>query len=206
MDDISKFYQPHLKLCLASDDCGAYGLDIGENLFNILDAIYKRFPELYIELCNMYPFWVEKYEDKYLELIRSSRIHSINIPLQSGSQRILKKMNRRYSVENVLRIVNKIKSVSPKTLVWTHILVGFPGETREDFKKSLAKVEEFDFFHWYLYSERAGTLSAELDGKISEREKRRRGRLLRRKSFQLFFKRFNREMLGKSGEKLKAQV
>jgi tRNA A37 methylthiotransferase MiaB len=195
LDDISHIYHPHIKLCLAGDDCGAYGLDIKENIFDLVRAIESRFPDIDIELCNMYPFWIERYEKEYIELIKNSSVNSINIPIQSGSPAILSRMNRRYSISNILRIVKEMKRVSPGTMFWTHILAGFPGETRLDFKKSLRAVGNFDFFHSYLYSEREGTRSVTYSGKVPEKTKVFRGRQLLAKRLLLHAKRFGREVL-----------
>ncbi len=194
LSDIAQFYRPGLKLCLAADDCGAYGIDINETLFSLHTAIQEHFPGLDIELCNLYPYWLETYENEFLDLVQGSHVTSINIPLQSGSQRILELMKRRYSLANVLRIIQNIKAVSPNIMIWSHFIVGFPGETPEDFRRSLDLIKEFDFCFWFPYSKVGGTPSSQMDGQISSWIKQLRSARFRAHYYALFLRRFQQEL------------
>lgn len=88
----------------------------------------------------------------------------LHIPLQSGSNRILTAMNRNYSRENFADMVDRLKSVSPHIALTTDVIVGFPGETEDDFKETLELCERCGFskIHVFRYSKRAGTPAAEM--------------------------------------------
>ncbi len=94
----------------------------------------------------------------------------VHLPLQSGSTEILKKMNRHYSKDDYLRLVEKIKRKIPGAAITTDIIVGFPGETEEDFEETVDVVKKSGFTSAYTfqYSPRRGTPAAEMPGQISE--------------------------------------
>lgn len=107
----------------------------------------------------------------------------LHLPLQSGSTEILRKMNRKYTKEQYLALTEKIRRAIPDISLTTDIIVGFPGETEEDFLETLDVVEKvrFDSAFTFLYSRRTGTPAASMDGQISEEiMKDRFDRLLRR--------------------------
>ena len=121
--------------------------------------------------------------DELIEtMARSSKIcHHLHLPLQSGSSRVLKEMNRRYDKEKYLSLVEKIRNAIPDISLTTDIIVGFPGETEEDFKETLDVVEKagYDTAFTFLYSKRTGTPAAKMDDQIPEDvAKERFGRLL----------------------------
>ncbi len=94
----------------------------------------------------------------------------LHLPIQSGSNRILKAMNRKYTREDYLNIVNKIRTALPDITITTDIIVGFPGETDEDFEETLelVKLAEFDSAYTFLYSVREGTFAAKMDDQVPE--------------------------------------
>ena len=94
----------------------------------------------------------------------------IHLPLQSGSNSILKSMNRTYSRERFLDLVDKIYKFMPNCSISTDIIVGFPGETDSDFKDTLNIVNQakFNFSYMFKYSPRPGTKAVEFDNQISE--------------------------------------
>ncbi|MCM1309031.1 MAG: tRNA (N6-isopentenyl adenosine(37)-C2)-methylthiotransferase MiaB, partial [Butyrivibrio sp.] len=105
----------------------------------------------------------------------------IHLPLQSGSSRILKEMNRHYTKEGYLELVDKIRRRLPDVSVTTDIIVGFPGETEEDFEDTLDVVRkaEFDSAFTFIYSPRVGTPAADMPNRVPEEvNKRRFDRLL----------------------------
>ena len=97
----------------------------------------------------------------------------LHLPFQSGSDRILKRMNRRYDREKYLELVNYAKEQIPGLSLTSDIIVGFPGETYEDFNETLNLMKEvrFDSAFTFIYSKRTGTKAAEMDDPISEEEK-----------------------------------
>lgn len=105
----------------------------------------------------------------------------VHLPVQSGSTEILEKMNRRYTKEQYLELVAKIKEEIPDVLISTDIIVGFPGETEEDFKETLDVVDKVGYStaFTFLYSKRTGTPAATMEDQISEEvAKERFNRLL----------------------------
>ena len=94
----------------------------------------------------------------------------LHLPLQSGSTRILEKMNRRYTKEQYLELVGRLRKAMPDISLTTDIIVGFPGETEEDFLETLDVVEKvrFDSAFTFLYSRRTGTPAASMEDQIPE--------------------------------------
>ena len=107
----------------------------------------------------------------------------MHLPLQSGSTEILSKMNRRYSKEDYLLLVDKLKKACPDISLTTDIIVGFPGETEEDFLETLDVVEKvgYDSAYTFIYSKRTGTPAAIMENQVpDEVVKHRFNRLLDR--------------------------
>jgi tRNA-2-methylthio-N6-dimethylallyladenosine synthase len=93
-----------------------------------------------------------------------------HLPVQSGSSRLLKKMNRHYTREDYLDLIKKIRDKIPDISLTTDIIVGFPGETEEDFRDTLSLIEEvgFDSVFTFIYSKRSGTPAAEMPDQIED--------------------------------------
>ena len=100
----------------------------------------------------------------------------VHLPLQSGSNRILKNMNRTYTREQYLDLVSRIRFYMPDCSISTDIIVGFPGETDDEFEDTLKLVKEvkFDFSYTFKYSSRPGTKAAEYTNHIDEKTKQKR--------------------------------
>ena len=100
----------------------------------------------------------------------------LHLPLQSGSTRVLKRMRRTYSRERYLDLVGRIRSAIPDIALTTDLIVGFPGETEQDFRETLEVVDEVGFDHAYtfVYSPRRGTDAATMDDQVPEQVKRDR--------------------------------
>jgi len=99
-----------------------------------------------------------------------------HLPVQAGSTRILQRMNRGYTREDYLNLIGKIKSTFPQASITTDIIVGFPGETEEDFAQTLDLVEKcrFDSAYTFIYSPRSGTPAAKMEGQIPTAVKKER--------------------------------
>ena len=100
----------------------------------------------------------------------------IHLPVQYGSDKILKRMNRVYSVEKYLKLVEKIRAAIPNVSLTTDLIVGFPGETAEDFQETLdfIKAVKFDAAFTFIYSKRSGTPAATFENQIDDKTKHRR--------------------------------
>ncbi|WP_028243688.1 tRNA (N6-isopentenyl adenosine(37)-C2)-methylthiotransferase MiaB [Pseudobutyrivibrio ruminis] len=96
--------------------------------------------------------------------------HHMHLPLQSGSTEILKKMNRRYTKEHYLGLVEKLRARIPDVAITTDIIVGFPGETEEDFLETMDVVDKvhYDSAFTFIYSKRTGTPAATMDNQVPE--------------------------------------
>ena len=110
--------------------------------------------------------------DELIEVMKNSRkiCRHIHLPLQSGSSRILKLMNRRYDKEKYLDLVRKIREAMPDISLTTDIIVGFPGETEEDFLETMDVVEKvrYDSAFTFIYSKRTGTPAAVMEDQVPE--------------------------------------
>ena len=128
---------------------------------------------------------------------------NIHLPFQSGSNRILKDMHRVYTREHYLDLIRKLKEKVPNITLSTDIIVGFPGETEEDFNDTLSLVEnvEYDQGFTFLYSIRKGTKAAEMNEQIPHDIKQERFQRLIDTMYDIFYKK-NRECVGKTYEVL----
>ena len=110
--------------------------------------------------------------DELIEVMRNSKkiCKHLHLPVQSGSTEILKKMNRRYTKEQYLELVRKIKTAIPDISLTTDIIVGFPGETEEDFLETMDVVRQvrYDSAFTFIYSKRTGTPAAVMENQIPE--------------------------------------
>ncbi|MHA1190780.1 MAG: radical SAM protein [Promethearchaeota archaeon] len=162
ISDIEKLYEPNKNLFLVADDCSCYGLDIKTNLIELLYEINKKYPNLSIDLDTINPYWLERYSKEYIKLFKVVEINNVVIPVQSSSNTILKNMNRYYDIRKIIKIVDKIKKISPETFIYTHFIIGYPGENTIDFLKSLIYAMHFDFPIFLKYSEHGGSTSSSL--------------------------------------------
>ena len=110
--------------------------------------------------------------DELIQVMAESKkiCRHLHLPVQSGSTRILKKMNRRYTKEGYLDLVNRIKTAIPDISLTTDIIVGFPGETEEDFQETLDVVRKvrYDSAFTFIYSKRTGTPAAVMEDQVPE--------------------------------------
>lgn len=110
--------------------------------------------------------------DELIEVMKNSKkiCRHLHLPVQSGSTEILKKMNRRYTKEQYLELVRKIKEAVPDISITTDIIVGFPGETEEDFEETLDVVRKvrYDSAFTFIYSKRTGTPAAVMENQVPE--------------------------------------
>lgn len=112
--------------------------------------------------------------DELIEVMAQSKkiCKHMHLPLQSGSSRILKKMNRHYDKEQYLALVDRLRAAIPDIAITTDIIVGFPGETKEDFLETLDVVKKvrYDSAFTFIYSKRSGTPAAEMEDQVPETE------------------------------------
>ena len=164
------------EITLLGQNVNAYGKDLYEDytLGNLLEDIAKKdIPR--VRFMTSHPW---DFTDSMIEVIGKYKniMPSVHLPVQSGSSRILKLMGRRYTKESYLELFNKIKETVPGVSISTDIIVGFPGETEEDFLETLDLVEQckYDNAFTFVFSAREGTPAARLkdDTPLKEKEER----------------------------------
>lgn len=169
------------EIVLTGVNLGRYGKDIGTNLAELIQCILDKINDNFrIRLSSIN---VQDVSDELVRLFkhRDKLCPHLHIPMQSGSNRILKFMNRKYTVEQALSLFSYLRSVDPDFSITTDIIVGFPGETIGDFEKTLALLTEAKFtrVHAFKYSERPGTPASRMSQKVPPEEKNRRMKLLK---------------------------
>ncbi len=147
--------------------------------------------------------------DELIEVMAESRkiCSHLHLPLQSGSTEILDKMNRRYTKEDYLELVRRIRSVMPEISLTTDLIVGFPGETEEDFQETLDVVKRvrYDSVYSFIYSKRTGTPAAAMENQVPEEVvKERFQRLL--KTIQSISKEIHDGKVGEEAEVLMEEI
>ena len=161
------------EVTLLGQNVNAYGKDLYNdyNLGDLLEDVAKmNIPR--IRFMTSHPW---DFTDKMIEVIAKypNIMPAVHLPVQSGSSRVLKLMGRRYTRESYLELFHKIKDTVPGVSISTDIIVGFPGETEEDFLDTLSLVEEckYDNAFTFIFSEREGTPACKLKDNTTLKEK-----------------------------------
>ena len=163
------------EITLLGQNVNSYGKDLEEKVdFADLLQELDKIPGLQrLRYMTSHP---RDFTTKLIEVIKDSRsvCEHFHLPIQSGSNSILKKMNRGYSREKYLELVNKIRQEIPEASITTDIIVGFPGETEEEFQETMELVKEvrFDSAFTFIYSPRTGTPAAKMEDQIPEEIKK----------------------------------
>ena len=151
---------------------------MGEDGTDFSDLIYRLNEAEGLERIRFMTSHPKDLSDKLIQAYRDCEklCDYIHLPVQSGSSRILKKMNRKYTKDDYLQLVEKLKAAVPHIAISTDIITGFPGETEEDFEETLDLVRrvEYDSAFTFLYSIRKGTPAAEYEDQIPEEIKHER--------------------------------
>ena len=166
----------YLEVTLLGQNVNAYGKDLYENytLANLLEDVSKtEIPR--IRFVTSHPW---DFTDEMIEVIKKydNVMPYVHLPIQSGSDRILKLMGRKYTIDEYLKLYNKIRKEVKGVSITTDIIVGFPGETEEDFEETLKIVNEckFDGAFTFAFSPREGTPAAKLKDNTTIEEKNER--------------------------------
>mgnify|MGYP001625253938 FL=1 len=166
----------YMEVTLLGQNVNAYGkdLDINYTMTNLLEDVAKiGIPR--VRFITSHPW---DFTDDMIDVIAKydNIMPYIHLPIQSGSSRILKLMGRRYTKEEYILLFNKIKNKVPNVAISTDIIVGFPGETEEDFKDTLEVVDKlkYDLAYTFIFSKRIGTPAYNMEDKVSMEEKKER--------------------------------
>ena len=164
------------EVTLLGQNVNAYGKDLDDNsnMASLLTSIAKTNIDR-IRFVTSHPW---DFTSEMIDVIKnnSNIMPYIHLPVQSGSNKILKLMGRRYTKESYLNLINDIKKKIPNVSITTDIIVGFPGETKEDFLETLDlyKVCKFDLAYTFIFSAREGTSAALMEDNITLEEKENR--------------------------------
>jgi tRNA-2-methylthio-N6-dimethylallyladenosine synthase len=165
------------EVTLLGQNVNAYGKDKLENDYTFGDLL-RDINELGIERIRFTTSHPHDLDKKTMEAIRDCKhvMPFFHLPVQSGSNKVLKKMNRHYTKESYLEVLNQLKQIVPGISVTTDIIVGFPSETEEDFLETLDLVEKADFegAFTFVFSKREGTPAAKYEDLTSEEDKKQR--------------------------------
>ena len=168
---------------LTGQDTGVYGLDTGSSLVELLKGILDKVPGEYrIRIGMMSPeHAVRLIDEGYLDLFKDERLYRFfHLPVQSGNDRILRLMGRKYSSDEFRELVRRIRKRYPDALIETDVIVGFPTETWEEFLDTVRLIEELqiDVVNISRFSPRPGTPAATFRGQISSNEKKKRSKYI----------------------------
>ncbi|MFS0839270.1 tRNA (N6-isopentenyl adenosine(37)-C2)-methylthiotransferase MiaB [Paenibacillus sp. 1P03SA] len=165
------------EITLLGQNVNAYGKDFEDISYSFGDlmADIRKIDVPRIRFTTSHP---RDFDDHLVEVLshKGNLMEHIHLPVQSGSTEVLKKMSRKYSRELYLDLVRKIKTAIPDVVLSTDIIVGFPGETDEQFEETLSLVKEvrFDFAYSFIYSPREGTPAAAMEDNVPEDVKKER--------------------------------
>lgn len=178
IQEVEKLVQNGYKeIMLLGQNVNSYGKDLDESVDfpELLQRINEIDGDFVIRFMSSHPKDAGK---KLIDtIINCDKIGKhLHLPVQSGSNDILDKMNRRYTVEKYLETIDYARSFIPDFSFTTDIIVGFPNESEEDFEKtlSLMKRVKYDNIYSFIYSKRSGTKAAEIEDKVSDEEKGKR--------------------------------
>lgn len=160
---------------------GCWGRDLreGENLVNLVAYLLDKAPVERLRLSSTEPWDLD---ERFFDLWQDSRMcRHLHLPLQSGSAGVLRRMARRTTPEEYRALLKHARSRIPGLAVTTDIIVGFPGETDEEYNESLEFVKEMEFSggHVFRYSARPGTAAARLPGRVHGSVAKERAKMMR---------------------------
>jgi len=184
------------EIVLTGIHLGSYGWDLmpPTRLSNLLRSIEHEGISCRIRLSSIEP---TEFDDDLIDLISSSPIicNHLHIPLQSGADEVLKRMNRPYSSELFKELVKKLVSAIPDLNIGVDVIVGFPGESHENFTNTVSVIEELPigYLHVFPYSRRPGTPAADFPDQVDSKTIKNRGKILRgigNRKREEFYRRF----------------
>ena len=151
---------------LTAQDTAAFGHDSGEKLSSLIKEVANLDGNFRIRVGMMHPKNIFDDVDELIDAFKLPNVYKfIHLPVQTGSDKVLKEMNRRHTIEEYLDFVKKIRNSIPEITLATDIIVGYPTETDEDFQKTIDLLEEIkpNLIHLSKYRHREGTLSSSLE-------------------------------------------
>ena len=172
--------QGYPEIILTGIHVGGYGRDLEDVSFSDLVESLCHLPG--IQGLRISSIEESEIDDKLINLYKNESVlaHHLHIPIQSGSKTVLQRMARRYNPEQFISTINKIKETIPDVALTTDVIVGFPGETEEEFQETVNFIKEcgFHMLHVFPFSAREGTRANEMKNQISPQIKQARVKVL----------------------------
>ncbi|CAN7527759.1 tRNA (N6-isopentenyl adenosine(37)-C2)-methylthiotransferase MiaB [Paenibacillus sp. LjRoot56] len=165
------------EITLLGQNVNAYGKDFEDITYTFADLMddIRKIDVPRIRFTTSHP---RDFDDRLIEVLgkRGNLVEHIHLPVQAGNTDVLKRMSRKYSRDHYLQLAGKIKATMPDVVLTTDIIVGFPGETDEQFEDTMTLYEEvgFDFAFTFIYSPRVGTPAAEMEDNVPMEVKKQR--------------------------------
>lgn len=187
----------HREIVLSGIHTGRYGRDLGTNLLALLKELVKidRLERIRISSIEM-----NELSDELIEFIaKEPKIgRNLHIPIQSGQNDVLKRMNRPYDIQYFKTRMEYIRNLIPDISISSDVIVGFPGESEEEFQETLKNIKEmqFSFLHVFPFSKRDRTPAAKMAGQWDNKTKKQRVRQLSALSNELY-EQYQRHFIGK---------
>ena len=183
---VSQGYQ---EIVLSGIHVGGYGQDLRDISFsNLVERLSNTEGLKSLRISSIEE---SEIDETLIKLIKDkgNLAKHLHIPLQSGSNHVLKMMNRKYNREQFISKIKYIKELIPDVMISGDVIVGFPQESEEDFQDTYNLCKEcFDMLHVFPYSQRPGTVAAKMDGQISPEVKKQRSKVLLDLSEELYHK------------------
>lgn len=191
------------EIYLTSQDTAVYGKDCGVSLNDLLREILKIDGDFQIRIGMMNPRYAFEIIDELLELMKNNeRIYRfLHIPVQSGSNRILEKMKRRYTIEEFNALIDKIRDTFPRSTLSTDVIVGFPEESEADFETTVNCLErnKFDIVNVSKYGDRPLAPSSNFENKVPTDIRKERSKYLSEIVIPTISEGRNKEWIGWEG-------
>lgn len=153
-------------------DTGAYGQDIGTNVVELFRMLFEKKGKFKLTITDFNPEWLIAYSDELIKLFKanSHKIHFLSFPIQSGSDRILSLMRRKYTAQKAKECLYRLREECPKIYLATHVMVGFPTETEDDFEQTAQLLTDvrFDRTDIYRYNSRPNTPANQIEDDVPE--------------------------------------
>ncbi len=184
--EINNFVEQGVKeVILTGVHLGGYGSDINQNLADLIQAILAQTTVPRLRLGSLEPWDLP---ENFFDLFSNPRLMPhLHLPLQSGSDSVLKRMARRCKTEEFSQIIQEARRIVPHINITTDIIVGFPGETEQEWQESFAYIKQtgFGHIHIFTYSTRTGTKAATLPDQVQNAVKKQRSQQLHRLAEQM---------------------
>ncbi len=180
--EIQQITLPIQEIILTAINTEYFGRNTGETLTELVDSILTHTKVDRVSFGSIHPWSITP---KFLSWYKKNKnnhrfVHFFHIPIQSGSNIILKLMNRQYTKEEILKKLQTLHTINPKALIATDVIVGFPGETEREFRETydFLKNSPISKFHVFRYSPRPETAAMNLLNEPAHQEKRERAKNL----------------------------